>query len=158
MILIIMVLISGLILVAVGIFQMKYYFGCPHEQDVKITGSVPYKTKAGGLAGLAADAVSSVAGVKRPVVDVTLDDGSLKTVPLNTAVTDQVTARFPELDFGGEVTVLFFGNNPKIAYLINHALAQKVLKVSAPLLCGIALLVLGVVLLIYYFSIDPSTI
>ena len=158
MILIVMVLISGLVVTAVGIWQMKYYFSQSHEQEVMITGSVPYNNKVRGLPGLAAEAVSSAIGMRNPVVDVTLDDGSVKSVPLNTVITDQTIKQYPELDYGGYVTVQFFGRNPKIAYLTNHRLAQTVMKVSMPLLIGIALLVLSVILLIYYCSIDPSTI
>ena len=158
MILIVMMLISGLGLTAVGIWQMKYHFGQPHEQEVMITGSVLYQNKARGLQGLAVDALSSAVGMRNPTVDVTLDDGSTKSVPLNTVVNDKVLKQYPELDSGGYVTVLFFGSNPKIAYLKNHRLAQTVMKVSFPLLIGIALLVLSVILLIYYLSIDPSTI
>ena len=153
-----MILLCGIILIAVGIFQMKYYYGCPHTQIVKIIGSVPYRNNTRGLSGLAIGAISSAAGMRHPVAEITLDDGSVMSVPLNTVVTDQLIIQYPELDSGGEVLVQFFGDHPKVAYLTNHKLAQTVMKVSLPLLIGIALVVLSVILLIFYFSIDPSTI
>lgn len=156
MTLIVWVLFSGAILLAVGIYQMQTYFAHPHEQEAKVVGFERYKTKIGGLAGIAENAVSSAVGMRYPVVDVLLDDGSLQTVRLNVTVTDDVLRMHPDLDIGGTVEVLFFGNNPKIAYLQNHALAQTVVKVSGPLIIGILLIVVAVILIITYILAPGS--
>lgn len=156
MTLIVWVLLSGAVLLAIGIYQMQTYFAHPHFQEAKIIGFERYKSNIGGLEGIVADAASNAAGMRYPVVDVLLDDGSFQTVRLNVTVTDDTLRLHPDLDIGGTVNVQFFGDNPKIAYLTNHPLAQTVVKVSGALLAGIALLVLTVILVITYILAPTS--
>jgi hypothetical protein len=114
---------------------------------------VKYENNAHGIPGLAIDAMSSAAGLKHPVVDVTLPDGALQTVRLNIAVNDDIIRQHPEFDIGGRVDVLFFGDDPKIAYLMNHPMSQTVVKTGAPMIIGIALTALSILLIgadIYY--------
>ena len=148
-----MILLCGIILIAVGIYQKKTCYDRPHFQNARITGYVKYENNARGLSFAAVELISSAAGMKHPVVDVMLDDGSVRSVRLNIAVNDQIIGNSPELGLDGEVQVLFFGSNPKIAYLQNHPMAQTVLRVSAPLIIGIAVTALGILLIgadIYY--------
>lgn len=156
MTLIVWVLFSGAVLLAIGFYQMQTYFAHPHYQEAKIIGFERYHSHIGGAAGIAADAVSAAADMRYPVVDVLLDDGALQTVRLNVTVTDDLLRMHPDLDIGGTVEVLFFGNNPKIAYLQNHALAQTVVKVSGPLIIGILLIVVAVILTITYILAPTS--
>ena len=148
-----MILLIGIVLIGIGVYQKKTYFDKPHFQEVQIIGYENYQNNAHGTAGLAVDMISSTIGMKHPVVDVTLEDSSLKSVRMNIAVNDQVITQRPELDIGGRVNVQFFGDDPKIVYLTNHPMAQTVVKTSAFMIVGIALTALGILLVgadIYY--------
>ncbi|MBR3269451.1 MAG: hypothetical protein IKI58_12110 [Oscillospiraceae bacterium] len=147
------VLLFGAVFLGIGIYQKKKYYDCPHFQEVRITGYAKYQNSAYGLSGAVIDMTASAAGLKHPVVDVLLDDGSVCSVRLNVAVTDLIIEKYPEFDLNGRVSVQFFGSSPKIAYLTDHPMAQTVVKTSAPMLIGIALLALGLLLVgadIYY--------
>ena len=150
MILVILVLLCGFVLVSIGVYQMKTYYGQPHEQEVTITGYVPYRNGTRGLTGLAVDGLCSAVGLKHPVVDITLEDGAVQSVRLHDTVNDMLIGKYPELGLGGKVYVQYFGNNPKIAYLKYHDIAQTVVQTSILLLAGIAVTVLGIILLAVY--------
>lgn len=152
--LVFIVFVAGIILIGIGIYQKKTYYNQPHFQDVHITGYQRFKSGMHGLDGMAVNAITNAVGIRYPVVDVTLSDGSLKTVPLNVTVTDDVIAKFPEFDVGGTVSVKFFGEDPKTVYLLNHPMAQTVLDTSLLLLLGIGTLVMAVVLL-FVFIFTP---
>ena len=154
--LIILCFLSGIVLLGIGIYQIKTYFGQPHEQNVKVTGYIPYQSRTSGIQRIAMDALSSVTGMRHPVVDITLNDGSLKTVRLDVTVNDKLIETYPEFGVHGDVSVLFFGNDPQIAYLTNHKMAQTVMRTSAPLLAGIAVLVMAVILTIVYIVTPAS--
>lgn len=145
--------VTGVVLLAIGIYQMKTYYSQPHEQEAKIVGFSRYHGKNGGLSGFAIDSVATAAGLKHPVVEITLDDGTLHYVPLNIAVDDNMLrTKFPELDLGGSVTVLYFGKKPKMAFLQKHPMAQTIIKSNFPLLFGIASVVFSVILLVVYIT------
>ena len=146
-------LLIGIVCIGIGIYQKKTYFDRQTMQGVQVTGYVKYENNAHGIPGLAIDAMSSAAGLKHPVVDVTLPDGALQTVRLNITVNDDIIGRYPEFDVGGRVDVLFFGDDPKIAYLMNHPMSQTVVKTGAPMIIGIVLTALSILLIgadIYY--------
>ena len=146
-------LLIGIVCIGVGIYQKKTYFDRQTMQSAQVTGYVKYENNAHGIPGLAIDAMSSAAGLKHPVVDVTLPDGALQTVRLNITVNDDIIEKYPEFDVGGRVDVLYFGNDPKIAYLMNHPMSQTVVKTGAPMIIGIVLTVFSFLLIgadIYY--------
>ena len=153
--LIIFVFLIGAALVGVGIFQMKTYYSDQHYQEVRITGYARCESSAHGLSGFAIDALSDAAGLRGPVVDITNDDGSVESVRLNVTVHDRIIAQYPEFDIDGTVNITYFGKHPKTVYLTDHPMAQTVMKVSLPLLGGIASLVLAVVLAVVYI-LAPS--
>ena len=142
-----LLILAGAGCIAYGVYQKKTYFDHPHYQTVSVVGYEKYQSNARGLQGLAFDTISSAAGMKNPAVDITLDNGAIKTVKLNTVVSDPIITKYPEFDIGGQVDVQFFGNDPKIAYLTNHPMAQRVVKTSAAMLIGIALLALAALLI-----------
>lgn len=130
----------GIGLILFGMLQKKSPQSQPHYQTAKIVG---YKNVAGE--NLCFDVLNYLMEVVQPVACVILDDGSFKEVPMHLQVTMKTLEIYPNLKFGGEADVLFYGDNPRICYLCNHPLAEKPVQFSSAIVIGIAFLVLGVI-------------
>jgi hypothetical protein len=91
--------------------------------------------------------------MSQPIVAVTLDSGETRQLVIHTPVSYSSLGsidQFPELRVGGEVSVTYFGTNPKEAFLVDHPLAQAPMKCSALLLVGLALI--GTVIVVGVFT------
>jgi hypothetical protein len=139
-------MLIGAGLLGFGIYQNKTYYGDQHFSEAEVVGYERYEGGR-GLQGAAFTAIGSLAGAVYPIVDIRLPSGALRSVKLNTLITNPVIAQHPEFQIGGKVSVTYFGTDPRTVYLTNHPLAQTVMKTSAFLLVGIALLGLGVIMI-----------
>ena len=128
---------AGLALTAYGIWEQIHVYRVRHTVRATI---VSYKYK--GSSNAVVLAANAVSGSKHPVVSFTReDDGETCLLPLHDSVPYGLDRRsFPELQIGGEVSVMYFGDKPKEGFLTDHPLAQKPLACSTLLLIGLALM------------------
>lgn len=97
--------------------------------------------------------MNAVAGIVQPVVRIDLPGGMVKDVRLHNQIVRGALAKYPELDFGGKISVTYFGANPKEAFLTGHPLAQKPMRCSAALLISIIIWVCVIGMTVLYFCI-----
>lgn len=139
-------LLCGIGLTVYGIWEQKNVYSIQNYADAEVVGFQAYRTS-----NLAVNTMAAVSGMVIPVVQITLDDGTVRRVKLqNTAVMKSQLAKMPELDIGGRVQVTYFGSDPKRAFLTNHAMAQTPVKGSAALLIGIPAALLAIVVLGFF--------
>lgn len=127
----------GLALTVYGIWEQIHVYRERHTVRATI---VSYKFDSSSNAVvLIANAAS---GSKHPVVSFTREsDGETCLLPLHDSVPYGFDrGSFPELQIGGEVSVIYFGDKPKEGFLTDHVLAQKPLACSSMLLIGPALM------------------
>lgn len=134
MFLMIVIALFAVACIAYGIWEHKNVYSKKQFCEAKVVGyqSTTERT-------LFMQAVAAVSGFVHPVVNVTLSDGSTQDVKLYTKVLPEIIKQFPEFAVGGRVDVTFFGDSPKEVYLVNHPMAETVVKFSVPLVIGIAL-------------------
>ena len=127
--------LAGAGLTAYGIWEQKHVYSDQNFAAAKVVGYVPYH--GGGRYGRAA---GRIANMQHPVVSVTLDSGELRQLKIHTPIAYGAEKNFPELRIGGEISVTYFGQNPKEAFLTDHPLEEKPVKTSTFLMLGIALI------------------
>lgn len=128
-------------LIVYGIWEHKHIYGKQQFCEAEVVG---YESYRGGT--LFSTTVAASPGFVNPVVRVTLSDGSTQDVKLYTKVMTETIKTFPEFEIGGRVDVLFFGDSPKEVYLVNHSMAETVLKFSIPLVVGISIAAVDVMI------------
>ena len=130
--------LGGVGLTIYGVLEQKNVYGDQHFAVGRVVGYADYDAR--GSAFL----MGAALGMKHPIVSVTLDNGEVRQLKIHTATSYSswigLTDKFPELRIGGELSVTYFGKNPKEAYLHDHPLAQTPMKCSAFLLIGLALI------------------
>jgi hypothetical protein len=142
-------LLGGVGLTAYGVWEQKHVYGDQHFARARVVGR-KLKTSTNGFVMLSNLAMQ----MEQPVVSVTLDSGEIRQLLIHTAVSYSSLGSidsYPELRVGGEVSVTYFGENPKEAFLVDHPLAQAPMKCSALLLVGLALI--GTVIVVGVFSL-----
>lgn len=92
-------------------------------------------------------------GMVTPVVEFKNKKGTVITAPVNSSIPKISLKDNPEFDIGGELTVSFFGDNPKECYLENHHMKQTVIKTSISLFGGIILILFAVIMTVFYISV-----
>lgn len=91
-------------------------------------------------------------GMVTPVVEFKNKKGTVITAPLSSSIPKISLKDNPEFDIGGELSVSFFGNNPKECYIENHCMKQTVIKTSTCLFGGIILILFAVIMTVFYIS------
>ena len=140
-------LVAGVGLLVFGIREQKTRYGSRNFTEGEVVGH--QTARAHG--GLMNQALYSAAGIVNPLVSITLPDGVTKVVPLYAQIPKNAFNKYPELDLGGRVSVEYFGDDPREAFLVGHPLASKPLQVSTPLLAGIGLTLCGIGLAVVAF-------
>ncbi len=143
MLYVIVFLLIGIGLTVYGVREQKTQYGEQHFTEAEVVGHQNARSH-----NLSMLAVNTLTGNVNPVVSIQLPDGMRKTVPLHTQVTRMVFSRFPELDVGGHVSVTYYGDDPKEAFLTGHPLAQTPVRCSSALLIGIVFLLISLGLFI----------
>ena len=143
----IVVLLAAGILIAVGIYRQKTIFSQPHYTEAKVVGFQAERgfTSVEGLAKMAM-------GIGCPVVQIVTENGMVTQVKLHTEISKAQFEMYPELDYGGCVDVMYYGDNPKEVYLVDHPLGSKPVGFSMLILVGIGLIVVfgGMIALAFY--------
>jgi len=147
MIYVIVILLIGAGALVYGIRDQKEHFGEQHFGEAEVVGHQPVRS-----GNLTMFAVNRVTGMVNPLVRLNLPAGMEKVVPLHTQVSRALFHKFPELDLGGSVSVTYYGDNPREAFLLNHPLGQKPVKLSGAILVGIGCLLCGIGLLIVFIT------
>ena len=123
-----------------GIREQKEHFGEQQFGEGTVVSHQPVRS-----GGLMMSAVNAAGKIVNPVVRIDMPNGKYCVVPLHEQVSSAaLLTKFPELDIGGRVSVTYFGFNPKEAFLTNHKLAQKPVRMTTPLLIGIFFLLAAV--------------
>ena len=141
--------LGGVGLTVYGVWEQKNVYGDQYFATGRVVGR-KLQTSTNGFVMLANAAMQ----MEQPIVAVTLESGEVRQLLIQTAVSYSslgIANQFPELQIGGEVSVTYFGKNPKEAFLVDHPLAQKPMKCSALLLVGLALI--GTVIAVGIFSL-----
>lgn len=146
---IIIFFVIGLITALFGIWEQKTRYS---DQQFA-TGTVVAHKAARNNGNIVLVAANAALDIVTPVVEFTNSSGCVKTAPLHLNISKMMFEKFPEFDIGGELTISFFGDSPRECFLQNHPMSQTVMKTSACLLIGIALLVVSALLTAYYISI-----
>lgn len=141
--------VIGLITTLFGIWKQK----TSYSDRQFATGTIVAHKAVKNHGNIVIAATTATLGVVTPVVEFTNSSGCVKTAPLHLDVSKMMFEKFPEFDIGGELTISFFGDSPKECFLENHPMSQTVIKTSACLIVGIALLAVSVLLTAYYISI-----
>ena len=68
-------------------------------------------------------------------------------------IADTLLKDYPELRIGGEISVTYFGQNPKEAFLIDHPLEERPVKTSTFLMLGLVLVGAVIVTLLLWLLI-----
>ena len=132
----VLMFLAGAALTAFGIWEQKNVYADQHFTTARVIGYQPCTST--NLMLLAANAA---AGMQNPIVNVTLDSGEVRQLKVHTPVPYNTTGKdYPELRIGGEISVTYFGQNPKEAFLIDHPLEDKPMKTSPVLIVGIVLM------------------
>ncbi|MCQ2407033.1 MAG: hypothetical protein MJ065_00695 [Oscillospiraceae bacterium] len=139
-------LFAGVGLLVYGIREQKTRYGSRNFTEGEVVGHQTARAF-----GLMYQAVYAAAGVVNPLVSITLPNGVTKVVPLHMQIPRSAFSKFPELDLGGRVSVQYFGDDPREAFLTDHPFANKPFQVSTPLLAGIGLTLCGVALAVVAF-------
>ena len=139
-------LVAGVGLLAYGIREQKTRYGSRNFTEGEVVGHQTARAH-----GLMYQALYSAVGIVNPLVSITLPDGVTKVVPLYAQIPKDAFNKYPELDLGGRVSVEYFGDDPREAFLVGHPLASKPLQVSTPLLAGIGLTLCGIGLAVVAF-------
>lgn len=142
------ILLVGICSLVIGLLIQKYYYGDEHYAEAKVVGFQNLRDT-----NLAISVAMHLLEEGYPVVSITTDDGTEKRVRLNQQISKREFSRYPELDVGGTVDVLYFGKHPTQVYLVNHPLEQKVMRFSIFVLCGIAFIVLAIGLFVFYLFV-----
>ncbi len=138
----VLIALCAVAFIAYGIWEHKRVYSNKQFCEAEVVGYERYN--AGG--NLALTAAAAAASMVHPIVAVTLSDGTTKNVKLYTPVLPELIKQRPEFEIGGRLDVTFFGDSPQEAYLVNHPMAQTVLKFSAPLVIGISLAALDAII------------
>ncbi len=137
---IILLLLIGGVFLALGILEHKNVY----SKKTYAEGTVVHYVSAQG-ATLGLTAVKHLVGAMNPVVKVeTLEQGTME-LKLYEQVTPDVLRQMPEMQVGGKISVMFFGDQPKVCHLVGHPLAQSVLRFSMKLVVGAVCLGLAVI-------------
>jgi hypothetical protein len=127
--------LAGAGLTAYGIWEQKNVFGDQYFAAGRIVGYVPYNVSHGMIR-----AANRLAGLQNAVVSVTLDSGEVRQLKVHTPISYGINGKnYPELHIGKEISVTYFGKDPKEAFLVDHPLAEKPVKCSTFLMIGLAL-------------------
>ncbi len=146
---IIVFFVFGLITTAFGIWEQKTRY----SDRQFATGTVVAHRAAKNHGNIVALAANAALDIVTPVVEFTNSSGCVRTAPLHLNISKMMFEKFPEFDIGGELAISFFGDSPRECFLENHPMSQTVMKTSACLIIGIALLAVSVLLTAYYISI-----
>lgn len=138
-----LILLCAVACIAYGIWEHKNRYSKQQFCEAKVVG---YKTPNKGT--LIRIASSALLGIVYPVVRVTMPDGTTQDVTLHTQIMTETLNVFPEFEIGGRVDVTFFGDSPQEAYLINHPMAETVVKFSVPLVIGVVLAAVEVIIVV----------
>ncbi len=144
----VLLFLTGLVTLLIGIYQQKTVYGNLNYQEAEVVGYAPYRNS-----GMMISAVGNLAGIVVPIVKVMLNNGEIRRLKLHLEIARETAKLDPELNIGGKPEVLFFGDNPKEAFLLNHPLAQSVIRFSILISVGAALMLAAVGLFLYYLSI-----
>ena len=131
----ILLFLAGVGLTAYGIWEQKHVYGDQYFAVGRVVGYQAYRPS-NSYAKLG----SKLVNAQYPIVSVTLESGELRQLRLHSPVAYGAGGDFPELRIGGEISVTYFGQNPKEAFLTDHPLAEKPVKCSSFLIAGIAAL------------------
>jgi len=143
------VFLIGAGLIGFGIWDQKRRFGSQQFTEGEIVG---YQSAVNRSASLMGAALNAAAGMVSPVAKVTLASGEVQQIRLHTQLPKLTIDKFPDLQIGGKVSLIYFGDHPREVFLVGHPLAQKPLRVSPALLIGIPVLIVGVILTVVYFT------
>lgn len=145
----VLLILAGIVCLVVGIQRQKKVFNNPHYVEAKVVGFQPVRNR-NVMVGLANRAIGAV----HPVVEFMTESGMLVQVKLHVQIINAHLKMYPELDYDGVVDVLYFGDNPMEAFLVNHPLEEKPVTFSLLIPVGIALIVLsiGMVALAIYLN------
>lgn len=128
---IILLLLIGGVFLTLGILEHKNVYSKKTYAEGTV---VHYVSAQGGT--LTVSAVNHVVGMVNPVVRVeTLEHGTME-LRLYEQVMPDLIRDMPELQVGGKVAVMFFGDQPKVCHLVGHPLAQTALRFSMKLVIG----------------------
>jgi len=131
----ILLFLAGVGLTAYGIWEQKHVYGDQYFAVGRVVGYQAYRPS-NSYAKLG----SKLVNAQYPIVSVTLESGELRQLRLHSPVAYGAGGDFPELRIGGEISVTYFGQNPKEAFLTDHPLAQTPVKTSTFLMIGLALI------------------
>ena len=131
----ILLFLAGVGLTVYGIWEQKHVYGDQYFAVGRVVGYQAYRPS-NSYAKLG----SKLVNAQYPIVSVTLESGELRQLRLHSPVTYGAGGDFPELRIGGEISVIYFGTNPKEAFLTDHPLAQTPVKTSTFLMIGLALI------------------
>lgn len=142
------IFLAGVGMIVAGILIQKNYYGDAHYVEATVVGFQNAKGSS-----LAMTAAMRLLQNGFPIVEFSNDQGEAQQARLNLQIAKQVFSKYPELDIGGTVDILYFGKHPKQVYLVNHPLEQTVMRFSMFVPGGIAVMILAVGLFIFYLSI-----
>ncbi len=132
----ILLFLAGVGLTAYGIWEQKTVYS---DQNFAVGRVVGYQNaRSSGPARV----MQAVADARHPIVLVTMESGEQRQIKLHDQIIygAGIGQKFPELQIGGEISVTYFGQNPKEAFLTDHPLAQTPVKTSTFLMIGLALI------------------
>lgn len=142
----ILLLLIGGVFLTLGILEHKNVY----SKKTYAEGTVVHYVSAQGST-LALTAVNHLVGAMNPVVRVeTLAHGTMQ-LKLYEQVMPDLIREMPELQVGGKVSVMFFGDQPKVCHLVGHPLAQTALRFSMKLVIGAVCLGVAVILIAAMF-------
>ncbi len=131
-----------------GIWEQKTVYRNPHFTEGEVIGHRNVRSS-----NLAVAAMNAVAGIVVPIIGIDLPDGTKLQVRLHNQIARSALSKYPELDLGGRVTVTYFGDHPREAFLAGHPLAQTPMRVSPVLLISIVFWFIAIGLTVLYFCI-----
>ena len=148
MLYLIAILLIDAVALAYGIWEQFTQFRDQHFAEAEVIGH-----KAASSVNLTFKAVNAMSGMVNPIVRIAKPDGTALEVPLYTEISKFLFDKFPELNVGGNISVMYYGEKPKQAFLTDHPLAQKPLPVSNALVIGIILLLTLILFTVFFFCI-----
>ena len=148
MLFLLLILLAGIGSLVYGIYEQKNVHSNPHFAEADVVGHNNVRST-----NLALTAMNAAVGIVHPVVGIELENGIRKVIPLHNQVSRKLLEQFPELDIGGKVSVTYFGEDPKEAFLTGHPLAQTPMTCSPVLLISIVIWVCVIGMTVLYLCI-----
>ena len=135
----VLLFLAGVVCLIIGVQRQKTVLNNPHYAEAKVVGFQPVRNR-NVMVGLANMAM----GAGNPVVQFLTENGAQVQVRLHKQIIKAQLKMYPELDRDGVIDVVYLGDNPREAFLVNHPLEEKPVTFSMLIPIGIALIVVSI--------------